>query len=196
MGLCYNDYKMTDLELIQKALGNDIECFAELIKRYEAPLLRYILRISSFSEEEAEEILQEAFIKAWSNLNDFDQDIKFSSWIYRIVHNQTISEFRKAKSRAYDKKVDLENELFENLGSEIDLVKQTNTKLNQEILARALYNLKIKYREILVLRYLEEKSYDEISDIIKKPQGTVATMLNRAKKQLKEKLEKIDFKYE
>ncbi|MCT4592594.1 MAG: RNA polymerase sigma factor [Candidatus Gracilibacteria bacterium] len=187
---------MTDLELIQKALGNDIECFAELIKRYEAPLLRYILRISSFSEEEAEEILQEAFIKAWSNLNDFDQDIKFSSWIYRIVHNQTISEFRKAKSRAYDKKVDLENELFENLGSEIDLVKQTNTKLNQEILARALYNLKIKYREILVLRYLEEKSYDEISDIIKKPQGTVATMLNRAKKQLKEKLEKIDFKYE
>lgn len=196
MGLCYNDHKMTDLELIQKALGNDIECFAELIKRYEAPLLRYILRISSFSEEEAEEILQEAFIKAWSNLNDFDQDIKFSSWIYRIVHNQTISEFRKAKSRAYDKKVDLENELFENLGSEIDLVKQTNTKLNQEILARALYNLKIKYREILVLRYLEEKSYDEISDIIKKPQGTVATMLNRAKKQLKEKLEKIDFKYE
>jgi len=89
---------LPDETLAQNAL-QDMQYFEILIERYQGKLKHYVLRISHFSEMEAEEILQEVFIKVWKNLNDFDQNMKFSTWIYQITHNTTISQWRKAKSR-------------------------------------------------------------------------------------------------
>ncbi len=189
-----NCKNISDEELVEKSL-QDIDYFACIYERYEQKLIRYILRISSFSVEEAEDILQEAFIKAWRNLNEFNKDLKFSSWIYRIVRNTTITEWKKTKSKGRDKKQDIEEELFRNIPSLLNIEKEADQKFNNKNIGKILQLMPEKYREVLILKFLEEKNYQEISDILKKPNGTIATLINRAKKSFYEtaKQENISF---
>ena len=185
---------MSDKELVKKSLQN-VDYFACIYERYEQKLIWYILRISSFSLEETEDVLQEAFIKAWKNLNEFDENLKFSSWIYRIVHNTTITEWKKSQSKGQNKRQELNEEIFQNLPSSLDIEKEANQKFNKENIQKILQLMPEKYREVLVLKFLEEKDYQEISDILKKPSGTIATLINRAKKSFYEtaKQENISF---
>lgn len=184
------DYSDTsDEKLVKLALENQ-SYFAYIIKRYEDKLFRYILRISNVSREEAEDILQDTFIKVYQNLNDFDHDLKFSSWIYRITHNQVISNFRKNKHSAKDVSIDIDDNIINKLASSLDIEKEVDSQFLRKNIEQVLNNLDIKYREILVLKFLEEKEYQEISDILKKPVGTVGTLVNRAKKRFKEELRK------
>lgn len=171
---------LRDEELIKKSIKN-IDYFAVLVERYENKLIAYILRISIFSREEAEEILQEVFIKCWRNLNDFDPKLKFSSWIYRITYNETISTFRKSKARGEHKQVPLDDQalvVFDDTNISADL----DATISKNQIQKILQMLATKYRDILVLKFLEDKSYEEISDILQMPMGTVATNINRAKK--------------
>jgi len=170
--------KLTDEELVHKSLEN-IDFFEILIDRYERRLSNYVARISNFCPETVEEVLQNVFVSVWKNLNGFSSSLKFSSWIYRIAHNETISEFRKHKARGEEKKVELTDELF--VPAEKDFRTEFDQKLTTEKIHKILQKMKEKYREILVLKFLEEKNYDEISDILKIPLGTVATRINRAK---------------
>ncbi len=179
----------TDEELAKLAQG-DVLAFRMLIERYESRLKRYILRISSFSAEEAEEILQEAFIKIWKNIRGFDSGLSFSSWAYRIVRNHTISAHRKHVSRGRDKTSVIDDDLMRSLRADLDIESEVESSMMQEDIARKLKQIQKKYRDVLVLKYLEEKSYDEIGDILKKPPGTVATLLHRAKKAFKKVLER------
>ena len=173
-------------EAVVKAAQKDLEHFGILVERYETKLKFYILRISHFSDLEAEEILQEVFIKAWKNLNEFDETLKFSSWIYRIAHNETISAFRKAKSRGDTERAELEPELFYSLADEHNFIDDLDRKINAQEVQQILATLSENYREVLILRFVEDKSYEEIGDILMKPGGTVATLINRAKAQFKE----------
>ncbi len=184
----------SDEELIKKSL-EDLDFFGELVDRYEPKLKNYILRISAFSLEEAEEILQEVFLKVWKNMNDFSPDMKFSSWIYRIAHNETISAYRKSAARGEDKKMELDETLFEILPDKVDLTKEIDQKLNAHLVRKVLENMSENYREVLILYFLEDKSYEEISDILRKPMGTVATLLNRAKQNFREETEKLKIKF-
>ncbi|MCF7905733.1 sigma-70 family RNA polymerase sigma factor [Candidatus Gracilibacteria bacterium] len=181
--------KCTDEILVQKSL-EDVTFFGELVDRFEQKLKYYILRISSFSEMEAEEILQEVFVKVWKNLREFDGSVKFSSWIYRIAHNETISAFRKSQSRGEKEQVSLDEELFCIPSGELDIPTSLDQKLTAPLVHRVLNGLPKEYREVLVLKFLEDKSYEEISDILKKPMGTVATLINRAKKSFRDSAER------
>lgn len=185
----------TDEELVELVLTNE-DNFSYLIKRYEGKLISYILRISNISFEEAEDILQEVFIKVYQNINEFDPSLKFSSWIYRITHNQVISNFRKNKARPQSAFGDVSDEKFHNLASDLDIIEEADQKILQKNIKKILEKIDIKYREVLVLKFIEEKSYQEISDILKKPMGTVATLINRAKKEFQKELDKqeIDLK--
>ena len=171
--------ELSDLQMVQKSL-EDIEYFSCLYKKYEPILQRYIKRISFSSKEETEDILQEAYIKIWRNLYDFDQSLKLSSWIYRIVHNETISFWRKKTSYGKDQVVELDENLFKGLSSEFEAEDQQEEK--SIVIQEVLQLLPIKYREVLVLKFFEMMSYEEISDVLKIPEGTVATRINRAKK--------------
>ena len=139
-------------------------------------------------EEELQDILQETFIKAYYNLNNFDSDLKFSSWVYRIAHNSIIDAHRKNKIRPQGNLVDIEDSLLQNIASDTNVLKEVDQKYIRKNIEDALENMEQKYREVLVLKFFEEKDYKEISDILKKPMGTVATLLNRAKKKLKEEI--------
>jgi len=181
----------TDNELVKLSLKNE-DYFYCIIERYEKVLTHYIRRISASSIEDAEDILQEVFLNVYQNLNDFDESLKFSSWIYRIAHNKTISAWRKLKSRPKTISTDEENNLFDFIASDENIQKELERKCDAKQLQKALEKVNEKYREVLVLKFLEEKDYREISDILKKPMGTVATLINRAKKNLREVLDEME----
>lgn len=180
----------SDSELVAQTLKNPDE-FSSLVSRYQQRLLRYVMRISNVRFEDAEDMVQEIFIKAYRNLNSFRQDLKFSSWLYRIAHNHVISHYRKLQARP--KTIDLATSelILQNLQGEINLDQQVDQSMLRQAVAEQLRQLDQKYREVLVLRYLDGYDYREISDIIRKPGGTVATLLNRAKKLLARQIKSI-----
>ena len=90
---------LSDEEIIRRSLA-DMAFFTCLYDRYATRLIRYIVVLGHLSRQEAADILQEAFIKIWKNLNGFDTSLRVSSWIYRIVHNETISFLRSRKTQA------------------------------------------------------------------------------------------------
>jgi RNA polymerase sigma-70 factor (ECF subfamily) len=176
----------TDQELAMLSAENP-ELFGALMERYEEPLLRYIRRISSLPKEDAEDILQETYIKTYRNINDYDPDAKFSSWIYRIAHNQTIDTLRRRKVDASSFSIE-QNDAAQFLRAATDIgseTEQIDTLFRIETIIRELPET---YREALILRFLEEKSYEEIMDILELPKGSVATLVHRGKKLLREKL--------
>jgi len=178
----------TDQELVSLAIS-DKSAFSEIVKRYEAPLRRYIRYLGFRENDDVDDILQEIFIKIFINLNDYDQSLKFSSWIYRIGHNEAISFFRKKKIRSNVLSNEEAEEFFDNLADDTDFLEMAHIRHDVDILKSALSDLDQKYKDVIVLRFLEGKSYTEISDILKIPEGTVATMINRGKKELKKLLE-------
>lgn len=171
---------LSDQEIVRLSLG-DIEYFACLVLKYELRLLGYVKKISQSDQEEAEDILQEAFIKIWKNLNGYDPLLTLESWLFRIVHNETISFWRKKTSFGKDRTVAIDDDRLMEMFAE-DQTSETNRDLTFKVIENVLPMLKQEYREVLVLKFLEDKSYEEISDILKIPEGTVATRINRAKK--------------
>lgn len=187
-----NPENLSDEELVKLTLV-DQESFLYLMRRYEDKLGRYIKRISGLASEDIEDLVQEVFIKTYQNLNNFDQNLKFSSWIYRITHNEVISHWRKKKARP--ESVVWDTEIFlNNIAADLDIGKDVDRSILKEDMREIFGRMDIKYREVLVLKFIEEKNYQEISDILKKPMGTVATLINRAKKQFKQKLVDSDIK--
>lgn len=178
----------TDEELVALALENQ-DYFACIVERYEKKLLAYIIRISGFSREEAEDVLQEVFIKIYVNLNSFDSGLKFSSWIYRITHNEVINHHRKKKVRPQSA-MDLDDEFLNNLASDMKTDGLADFRYLKEGVGKVLECMEPKYREVLVLRFWEDKDYSEISDILKKPMGTVATLISRAKANFQKEMER------
>lgn len=178
----------TDREVVAIIWSGDIDAFYCLVETYEAKLLKYILRITNVDLEEAENLLQEVFIKVYKNIHEFNHDLSFSSWIYRIAHNMTIDYYRKHKDKELVHALVDDEEytnLIELLESPINLEDDYQKKeLIQQMMA-ILDLLDPKFKEVLVLKFLEEKNYSEISDILKIPEWTVATLINRGKKQFK-----------
>lgn len=172
----------TDEQIVSEILTTNPELFGLIIDRYEQKLLRYVRRITNIPKHEAEDIVQDVFIKSYENLNGFNQELSFNSWIYRICHNYVISLHRKKQTQKNNGFLDLEDTALSNLRSEIDVLKEiTNDELKKEIL-KTLDILNPVYKDVIVLKFFEEKSYEEISDILKKPIGTIGTLIHRAKK--------------
>ena len=178
----------TDQDLVAATL-RDPHAYRLLVEKYEKPLMRYIMRLGNADSDGAKDILQESFIKAYIHLNDYDLRLSFSSWIYRIVHNETINYFRTLKNRPRPVEREEDLLLFEKIADDLNLEHQSDVGRTRVVIESALDQLNQKYRDVTVLRFFEEKSYEEISDILQIPSGTVATYLSRAKLALKKALE-------
>ncbi|NCN11842.1 RNA polymerase sigma factor [Candidatus Kaiserbacteria bacterium] len=174
----------SDEELVQLTLS-DKEYFGVLVDRYEAKLTRYIARLGIRQLEDQQDVLQEIFLKAYRNLNGFDTSLRFSSWIYRITHNEAISWYRKQNVRPEGHLIGDSDELLMLLKSKEESVdEQFDKMINVKELNKALEKIDEKYREVIILRFFEDKEYEEISDILEIPVGSVGTLLHRGKKQL------------
>lgn len=172
----------TDEELVIKIRSKDKEVYAEIVERYQGKLFRYVFYLTG-ERQKTVDIVQQTFIKAYVNLNGFDTKKKFSAWIYRIAHNETINFFKKTK-----KEVSLKEEM--NLFSKNDIEKTVEDKEIKKHIEGCLKQIPVIYSEPLILYFFDEKSYEEISDILKIPMGTVATRINRAKVIMKKICEK------
>lgn len=183
-----NCQKFGDNELVALSI-NDSQFFYCLMRRYEEKLFNYVHRFTYLAYEDIADVVQNSFIKAYQNLNDCDCNLKFSSWLYRIVHNQAINFMKKNKQSI---KIDIENddEFIDWLVSDTNIEKETIKLHFNESIKTIINKLKPDYKEVLVLKFFEEKDYSEISDILQKPMGTVATLLSRAKIQFKKIYEK------
>ena len=177
----------TDEEIVGEVLENK-EVFSLLIKRYERKLGRYIKRLGVDKDEDVEDLLQNSFIKAYRNIQDFDRKLSFSSWIYRIVHNETISFFRARSIRPEGNLVEAGEEIISFLHDDLDPWITANERNNAAHLTGSLNKLDEKYRNVIILRYFEGLEYEEIADILKIPAGSVATLIHRAKKKLGQSL--------
>jgi len=178
----------SDQDLVTQTLANK-QAFAKIVRRYEAPLLRYITRLGCRDSSTAQDLLQEIFIKTYIHLNDYDHSLQFSSWIYRIAHNEIISSFRKEKNSPSVLERERDLFLFDKVIDDLELSDQDGQKHSAAEIEVAVERLDTRSREIIVLKFFEEKRYEEISDILQIPEGTVATMINRAKKKIKSYLE-------
>lgn len=173
-----NDSKKNpDEEIVEKVRAGERELYAVIIDRYQNKLLRYVMYLLN-DEHKAVDVVQETFIKAFINLNSFKVSMKFSSWIYRITHNEAMNAISKHKHEL-PMPDDMDVASDENIE---DMISKEEVK---EMTTKCLAQIPVLYSEPLALFFLEERSYEEISDILRIPIGTVGTRINRAKVLLK-----------
>ena len=169
----------TDEQVALAIQGGAAEKFGELVERYEAKLLRYARKFL-LDPEDAQDIVQDIFIKAYSNMQSFDAARRFSPWIYRIAHNEFVNALKKKQSRRTLFTIDFDT-LFPHLQASDTADSAALERDTKETLEKHLGGLDAKYREPLILYYLESMDYREIADILRIPVSTVGVRLARAR---------------
>lgn len=176
-----------ETQLIDRALQGDRQAFTELVERNQERLFASMLQITG-SPEEAEEVVQEAFIRVFMKLDTFQQNSQFFTWLYRIAFNSALTRRRRKRAR-----VSLDY-CRDNNGLEIsdDVAGVDEPLLRRErvdMVREALATLSDEHQAILVLREMEDHSYEDIAEILEISIGTVRSRLSRARRQLKLALE-------
>ncbi len=178
--------------LIQAAQRGDLEAFETLISLYENNIYKLCLKMLQ-SEEEAADAFQEVCLKIWKQLKHYKGDAKLSTWIYRLTTNQCIDLLRKNKKHSTDLSIFQRNEkeeewLLEEVSKE-DVAGEIEAKALKEVIELGLSELKPEYRAIIVLKDIQDYSYEEIATILEISLGTVKSRLSRARGALKKVLE-------
>jgi RNA polymerase sigma-70 factor (ECF subfamily) len=175
-----------DDRLIDRALSGQSSAYGELVCRYQDRLRGSLLRLTG-SAEEAEDVAQEAFVQAYLKLSSFQRSSRFYTWIYRIAFNQAISKSRKRRPRV-SLSVVQESGGVEPV-SEADCPTEPTIQVERaELLHAAIAELEEDHRQVIVLREFEDMDYQQISEVIGAPIGTVRSRLFRARAQLRDRL--------
>lgn len=177
--------KLDDNDLVRIVLGENPEVYRILFKRYEKSLYIYIYHMVR-NKEEVEDLLQNVFTKTFKSLARYDLERKFSSWIYRIAHNESVNYIKRSSKRrlvSWEDVTTSKDKLVISVEAENVADMLMHKEFSKEV-DEALKEVSGKYRQILTLRYFKEYSYQQIGDILDKPVNTVGTLINRAKKKL------------
>ena len=173
--------------IVRKVLGGDANAFETLVLEYEKNVYNIALRMTGNSEDAAD-MTQEAFIKAYNSLQSFRGDSKFSVWLYRIVSNVCL-DFLRSKNRRPTVSLSVEDDDGED--AQLDVADESQSpellldrKLTRDSVRRALDSLPPDYRQILLLREIQGLSYDEIAQALSLEVGTVKSRIFRARKRL------------
>jgi len=186
--------KYPEYEIIRRALNNDQSAYSEILKKYEIGV-RSVVRKMVFDAQEADDLVQEAFIKAFNSLHSFNFEFSFATWLYKIAANNCIDFLRKKKLKtySYDKPVkqkdgETQQEFADTIPNIEKQMIQSETSIQ---IKEAIDALPEKYRFVIVMRHQEEKSYEEISEILDLPLGTVKARIFRAREMLNKTLRKV-----
>ncbi len=178
----------TDNELISEVLNNKAENYKELILRYQKPVFNLVIRMVR-NYDEAKDITQNIFIKAYYNLATFNFEHKFFSWLYRIGVNESLNFINNRKQ--YDEYYE---ENFRNEKSPADIFEKNEESIK---IHKAVNMLKEEYRTLIILKHFQELSYDEIAEVVSIPVNKVKSRLFTARNLLKEiMVRKGDFENE
>jgi len=181
----------SDEELAVAARDGSEPAFRELVERFERPVYGLLLRIVR-RPDEAEDLAQETFVKAWKALGRFDASRKFSSWLFKIAHNSALDALRRRGEAPLSLDAPIGDgaerpELPADPDAE-DPLQRTTARAAGRALERAIAELRPQYREILLLRFAEGLSYEEIADVTGSPLGTVKVHLFRARQELAKRM--------
>jgi RNA polymerase sigma-70 factor (ECF subfamily) len=178
----------SDEEIAKEVQGGSVQAFGVLMKRYEDKLLRYARRFVSDGAD-MQDLVQDVFIKAYSNIKSFDINRKFSPWIYRIAHNEFVNAIKKkVRERIFSFDLDV---LLPHQVRDQKVANAIDNDDLRKMLDKCLNKIEAKYREPLVLYYFEELDYKEIAEILKMPISTVGIRLQRGREALKKIVEKM-----
>lgn len=181
------DSRAEDSSLIQEALAGNDQAYKRLMQKYHDAIFNFIFKMVR-ERQQVEDLTQEAFIKAFSSLKNFNDEFAFSTWLYKIATNNSIDFIRKRKLQMYsiDKPIESKDSDYtfelpdETYEADKELISGQKTRLLNEAIAR----LPEKYKKVIRLRHVEEKSYEEIAAILKLPIGTVKAHIFRAREVL------------
>jgi len=183
--------KETDSTLINQAKSGNAQAYDKLLNKYRNSVYNLVYRMVR-DVEEAEDLTQEAFIKAFNSLAQFNEDYAFSTWLYKIATNNCIDFFRKRKLQtlSLDKPIQYkDSEIHQEIPDpELNPEKSILASERSSIIREAIETLPEKYYTAIVLRHTEEKSYEEIAEILRLPIGTVKARIFRAREMLNKAL--------
>jgi RNA polymerase sigma-70 factor (ECF subfamily) len=189
---------LPDPEVVQEARRGSEAAYRELLTRYERPVFSLVFRMVR-DRETAEDLAQETFIKVLNNLDRYSPEFKFSSWLFKIANNLTIDHLRRRRVDTISIEgapdaVTAESAKATSIavvsGDESPLEELESRELGTAI-ERAIGKLRPEYRACIMLRHVEDKSYEEIAEIVKLPLGTVKTYIHRARHELRAALEDV-----
>lgn len=175
--------ELEESELIDRALAGDRDAFAELVHQNQDRLFASMLQVTG-SPDEAEEVAQDAFIRAFIKLDTFQRNSQFFTWIYRIAFNSALTRRRKKRARVSLDQIREDNGL--EVAGDVDAVDEPLLRNERVALVRnAIDTLTEEHQKILVLREMDDFAYEEIAEILDISIGTVRSRLSRARRQLK-----------
>jgi len=185
-----------DRALIQAALNGDEKAYETLLSKYKNLVYTIMIKMVR-NPQEAEDLTQEAFMKAFNSLASFNEEFAFSTWLMKIATNNCIDFLRKKKLRTYSIHEPIQ---YKDEKIEIDMAdtepspeKSLLQEERKKVLENAVKELPERYRYVIILRHKDEKSYEEIAEILNLPLGTVKAQIFRAREMLNKKLKQIIF---
>ncbi len=190
--------EVDDKELVARALEGDESAYGELLERFRRPVFSLIYRMIG-DREQAEDLAQESFVKAFNNLDSYNPSYRFSSWLFKIANNHAIDHLRRARlstvsihgsPHAVDAERAEETRIVLESRDESPEQEMLALELGGEI-EQAIARLRAEYRTAVILRHIENRPYEEIAEIMDVPIGTVKTFLHRARAELREMLDHL-----
>ncbi|HXG72134.1 MAG TPA: sigma-70 family RNA polymerase sigma factor [Gemmatimonadaceae bacterium] len=189
---------VSDQQVVVCAQQGREDAYRELISRYERPVFSLVFRMVR-DRETAEDLAQETFIKVLNNIDRYRPEFKFSSWLFKIANNITIDHLRRRQLDTISMEgapdaVTAESARATSIAvasSAPSALEQLESRELGGAIEKAIAKLRPEYRACIILRHVEDYSYDEIAEIVKLPLGTVKTYIHRARQELREALEGV-----
>ncbi|NIR45240.1 MAG: sigma-70 family RNA polymerase sigma factor [Gemmatimonadetes bacterium] len=186
---------LDDKELVSRALDGQEAAYGELLERFRRPVFSLIYRMIG-DREQAEDLAQESFVKAFNNLDSYNPNYRFSSWLFKIANNHAIDHLRRARLSTVSIHGSPHAATSEREEETRIVLEAQDESPEQEIMAlelggeieEAISRLRPEYRTAVILRHIESRPYEEIAEIMDVPIGTVKTFLHRARAELRDAL--------
>jgi len=176
-----------DIELVTASQQGDQDAFASLVQRHQRRVFNMVLRMLQ-DYEEASEITQEAFLAAWMGLPSFRGEARFATWLYRIAYNCALKQLERRKRERYLRAAIEAEQILEEVNKQKQAEDILELRARQAIVREQMEVLPARYRSVLILRHVQELTYEEMADILTIPIGTIKSHLFRARHLLKERL--------
>tara|TARA_B100002003_G_scaffold164738_1_gene152973 strand:+ start:279 stop:866 length:588 start_codon:yes stop_codon:yes gene_type:complete len=184
-----NQYQYTDEELIASFQNGNEQAYIELVRRYRDRLMTFVFRFLG-DMELSEDIVQDTMIKVYTHKHYYKEIAKFSTWIYTIAGNLAKTELRKRKRRKVTllSQMNTDDRKYEIPSTELQSEDIVQGEYTERYIQKAILQLPLHFRTVVILRDIQELSYEEISKIVNVPLGTVKSRINRARLQLQQTL--------
>ena len=184
-----NQYQYTDEELIARFQNGNKQAYIELVRRYRNRLMTFVFRFLG-DMELSEDIVQDTMIKVYTHKHYYKEIAKFSTWIYTIAGNLAKTELRKRKRRKVTllSQMNTDDRKYEIPSTELQSEDIVQGEYTERYIQKAILQLPLHFRTVVILRDIQELSYEEISKIVNVPLGTVKSRINRARLQLQQTL--------